>query len=382
MEYTTGQQLKRALMEGRPSRMKSASDYTGIPIPVCGEYANHTYGDTRTPWLSEGTEEESLHDEIVAFILYMTPTQSEIKMRQDLVARFSKLITTLKPGAKVQPIGSYVTGLFLPTSDIDLVLTPPPRHFGSAKLFLMTLESEIYSTRFASNIKAVLQASVPLLKITDAVTGIEIDLTIDQDGHGFRATQLMKTWIEDLDEEGILSALVLVMKQFLGMRKLATTYTGGVNSYLLVWLVVSWMKLEYPKEEDLMNANGIINLGAILISFLKFYGQYFDYTTTVINLQPTPFYGRKTYVFSRYGPIHQYLLSLKDPANESIDLGQKAYAIKHVQSSFREAVKDLQVGMRIGYAGLGEGGVLGQLLGGDYNTFLTKRAIAVMSMEE
>lgn len=308
----------------------------------------------------------------------MTPTPSEVKMRQDLVSRFSKLITTLQPGARVRPIGSYVTGLYLPTSDIDLVLTPPPRHFGNPKLFLMTLESSIFSTRFASNIKAVLAASVPLLKITDAVTGIEIDLTIDEDGHGVRATQMMQTWIETLDGESIVTALTFVMKQFLAMRKLGTTYTGGINSYLLVWMVVAWIELEYPKGLDCLTDT--LDLGAILISFLKFYGQYFDYTTAVINLLPSPSYGRKTQVFSRY-PVQQYLFSLKDPANTSIDLGQKAYAIKHIQSTFREAVRELQVVMRAGYTGLGEGRVLGTLLGGNYDNFKSKRAIAVMSVE-
>lgn len=59
MDNTMGEMLKRSLIAGSPSRMKSASDYTGMPIPVCGEYAHPTSGDTRPPWLSEGTKPET-----------------------------------------------------------------------------------------------------------------------------------------------------------------------------------------------------------------------------------------------------------------------------------------------------------------------------------
>ena len=54
----------------------------------------------------------------------MEPTSQEVRMRKDLVQRFTKLITSFNMNASIRPVGSYVTGLYLPTSDIDMVITP------------------------------------------------------------------------------------------------------------------------------------------------------------------------------------------------------------------------------------------------------------------
>ena len=320
-------------------------------------------------------------------------------MRKDLVQRFTKLITSFKMNAAVQPVGSYVTGLYLPTSDIDMVITFSPLGGYSGRLY--TLIGKLRNSGFASRIEDVLHASVPLIRITDKITGIQIDLTA-ADAHAVKATEAVQKW---LHHSSPAKPLLFVVKMFLSIRRCGTTYTGGINSYALFWMVVAWVKLEMPKKNQVKsfsdydslttalgglsmskentatsssNSEGV-DLGELLIKFLKFYGENFDYERNAIRIAPTPSYHTKTYGYSRYPITQRYLLSIYDPANASIDMGSKAYGIKHIQASFKSAYKRLADLESIRKSGgwVGEAGILGSVLGGDYTKFVEKRRLAV-----
>lgn len=337
----------------------------------------------------------------------MEPTSQEVKMRSDLVRRFTKLIASFNMEASIEPVGSYVTGLYLPISDIDMVLTFRP---GLASSFdgyssssrLSALIGKIRDSGFASKVVDVLQASVPLIRITDKITGIEIDLTA-ADTHAIRATEAVQIWLQ---RSSLTKPLLFVLKMFLSIRRCGTTYTGGINSYTLFWMVVAWVELEMPKTRRVASsANDLssltaafggvsmlkhnvaissssskgADLGELLIQFLKFYAEEFDYYTKAIDIAPTPAYCTKTYGYSRYPITQRYLLSIYDPASACIDMGSKAYGIKHIRESFKSAYQslaDMEAKRKSGQW-VGEIGVLGKILGGDYTTFLEKRDLAV-----
>lgn len=52
----------------------------------------------------------------------MSPTEAEDQIRAEVVTRIEKIIISKWAEAKVEIFGSYRTGLYLPTSDIDLVV--------------------------------------------------------------------------------------------------------------------------------------------------------------------------------------------------------------------------------------------------------------------
>lgn len=52
----------------------------------------------------------------------MSPTELEHQVRGDVVQRIKRIIISKWPEAQVEIFGSYRTGLYLPTSDIDLVV--------------------------------------------------------------------------------------------------------------------------------------------------------------------------------------------------------------------------------------------------------------------
>lgn len=54
--------------------------------------------------------------------MYMSPTETEHLVRSTVVNRIRGAIMALWPQARVEVFGSFRTGLYLPTSDIDLVV--------------------------------------------------------------------------------------------------------------------------------------------------------------------------------------------------------------------------------------------------------------------
>ncbi|KAF8817658.1 Nucleotidyltransferase [Phlegmacium glaucopus] len=400
MSNYLGMTLKTNMMEGRPTRSKSGGDYPGMPIPPCGDYDIKKASKVpRPPWLPAIVEGKamSLDEEIRIFMRYMEPTAQEVRMRKGLVRRFTKLIASFNINASVQPVGSYVTGLYLPTSDIDMVLTfqlglaSSLSYNYSSSSRLLVLLGKIRDSGFASKVVDVLNASVPLIRITDKITGIEIDLTA-ADTHAVRATEAVQKWLQ---HSSLVKPLLFVVKMFLSIRRCGTTYTGGINSYALFWMVVAWVKLEMPKQKrvassanDLSSVTAAFgglsmskqnvatsssssegeDLGELLIKFLKFYAEEFDCYTNAIRIEPTPAYHTKSYGYSRYPITQRYLLSIYDPADAFVDMGSKAYGITHIQASFKSAYQtlaDVEAKRKSGKR-VGEAGVLGMILGGDY----------------
>jgi non-canonical poly(A) RNA polymerase PAPD5/7 len=118
-----------------------------------------------------------------------------------------------------------------------------------------------------------------------------------------------------------------------------------------------------------------MNLGSALRGFLRFYGQEFDYANTSIQFTSSSVrYAVKTWSYSS----PSYLLSITDPADSSVNMGSKAYGMKHVQETFRDAYATL-VALVDGTATRDQRtkarveGILGCWLGGEYSQFDRER---------
>lgn len=385
-------------MEGKPSRMQDCRDYIGLVIPPCGDWAVSPGNPVSSPpWEIERMEDKSLMErlsaEIESFIKYIGLTHEETFARTDVVDRFKALIERLCPGTSLEPFSSSVTGLAFPGSDIDIAVTFPPTGYSflkltSARINLAELAEKLATTGYASHTESILHASTPLLRITEAKTRVQLDLTAS-DNHGVTSTKMLQGWLEG--EDGVLTKkLVKVLKLFLAIRCLGTTYTGGINSYLLTLLIIVWVRLKMPKvarssspKHEAGQGDGTcpVNTGVALKEFLKFYGEEYNYTTNSIRFSPsTGFHYVAKPPSSRFA-TKNFLLSISDPADTSIDLGAKAYAIKHVQATFRQAYQtlvDLEI-QRERDADPGKWrqmeaqGVLGYILGGDYSQLVKKR---------
>lgn len=83
------------------------------------------------------------------------------------------------------------------------------------------------------------RTQVPIVKYLDAEAGCQVDICFNQT-NGPRNSSVVKAFLNDYWE---LRPLVLVLKYFLLQRDLNETYTGGIGSYALVLLVISFLQV-------------------------------------------------------------------------------------------------------------------------------------------
>jgi predicted nucleotidyltransferase len=67
-----------------------------------------------------------LHEEVLDFAQFMSPTLSEQEYADEALTRITQAIQQLYPDARVEVFGSRANGLVLPTSDWDVVLFNVP----------------------------------------------------------------------------------------------------------------------------------------------------------------------------------------------------------------------------------------------------------------
>lgn len=324
--------LWRGLTDGHPNKRKrdnkastfgynSSLLHTGNDCNIGG-----LGGYTGIPWKVRNYSDGiiGLHEEITDFYRYISPRPEEEKMRLEVVDRIKGVIHDLWPSAEVQVFGSFSTGLYLPTSDIDLVV------FGKwDTLPLWTLEEALRKRNVAdeNSIKVLDKATVPIIKLTDSFTEVKVDISFNVKS-GVKAACLIKEFKEKYP---VLPYLVLVLKQFLLQRDLNEVFTGGIGSYSLFLMAVSFLQLHY--REDVCSPN--INIGVLLIEFFELYGRNFNYLKTGIRIKDGGCYVAKDEVqknmMDGYRPS---MLYIEDPLQPDNDVGRSSYGAMQVKQAF------------------------------------------------
>lgn len=265
-----------------------------------------------------------LHEEIEDFFAYMCPSHEEHVLRLKVVKRIENVIYDLWPESKVEVFGSFRTGLYLPTSDIDLVV------IGMwTNLPLRTLERALLDQNIAepSSIKVLDKASVPIVKLTDKESEIKVDISFNMN-NGVKSAELINSFKRQYP---VLEKLVMVLKQFLLQRDLNEVFTGGISSYSLILMTISFLQLHPRKDIHCPNTN----LGVLLIEFLELYGRKFNYVKTGIRVKDGGTYISKEEIQRDMIDGHRpSLLCIEDPLTPGNDIGRSSYGALYVKNAF------------------------------------------------
>lgn len=312
-----------------------------------------------------------LHNEIVDFCTLMQPKPQELQQREALVARFRTLVHSCFGGTcQVTVFGSQATGLLLPTSDIDIVVdlkeleveveikddnkqerggfAQEQRDMENwnvndsalSKSPLQRLAAAIREQWFdeLEYLEVIENTRVPLVKLT-TTAGLSIDVCFNQE-NGPKAAQLMKTYLQAMPP---LRPLTFVLKYFLASRGLNEPYSGGIGSYLLQLMIVSFLQ---HRERDSYNNDrpSVYNLGCLLVEFLELYGMDMNYITTGISVRHDGFYFPKGAMDRKdiyYNPARPFTLAMENPLDPSMDVGKASFRISIVQRAMDVAFKVL-----------------------------------------
>lgn len=239
-----------------------------------------------------------LHKEIIDFYEYARPRDFEQRIRDNLVENLRKAMK--RDGrnfasAEVLPFGSFMSGLYLPTADMDIVVCSasymrggPPTYLGG-KSWLYKFSKFLTTQHVADpgSIEVIAGARIPLVKFVDKLTGLKVDISFENLG-GVRAVDTFQAWKKQYPAMPILVTLI---KHFLLMRGLNEPVNGGIGGFSVICLVVSMLQLMPQVQSRSMIPEH--NLGEMLLEFLELYGRQFQFEVNAISLTRPVGYMRK-----------------------------------------------------------------------------------------
>ncbi|GFR42624.1 hypothetical protein Agub_g3555, partial [Astrephomene gubernaculifera] len=356
----------------------------------------------RPYWMSYVSRIESpllrLHQELVELCELVQPTPDEAEARRASVAAVSEVVNSIWPNARCEIFGSYATGLYVPTSDVDLVILDSG--CSNVQAGLKALAAALTKRNVGRAIQVIGKARVPIVKFETVEYGnLAFDVSFDV-ANGPQAAQLVS---EMTAAWPMMRPLILCLKLFLQQRELNEVYTGGIGSYALITLVAAFLQLhasrrpsrgaaadrdmdgeaeeggggkrrkrEQPQQDKQQqqqqpvhgtagaaasgSESGAVEpgLGALLVDFFRFYGRVINMPEVGISCAGGGQFFRKTDKDSPPGGQagggsysgwlncdRPFLLAVEDPKDPDNDVCRSSFNIMRVKTAFEFAYQML-----------------------------------------
>lgn len=267
-----------------------------------------------------------LCEEVRTYADWISPSAEEHATRTMVIALLQRALCSQWPDAKVYSFGSQDTRLYLPQGDIDLVVLSKAMDKQSRETTLREMAACLRAHKLATDIQVIGRAKVPIIKFVCPLGHFHIDISINQ-ANGLQTAHFINRW---LVRQPAIRPLVMVVKQFLQQRALSEVFTGGLGSYSVTLLVLSFLQVHPKLQRAEMSA--MRNLGTLLMEFLELYGKNFGYDECTISVR-----GRGGYVSKRqrgfYDVRKPFMLSIEDPHDPDGDVSKGSFAILSVRSA-------------------------------------------------
>ncbi|CAI9088653.1 OLC1v1023049C1 [Oldenlandia corymbosa var. corymbosa] len=314
---------------------KDVSD-TPVPSPSVSSFVTPVKQQERTlegSWFRSNCRFRSpmlqLHKEILDFCDFLSPTPEEQASRNQAIDAVVGVIKVIWPKCKAEVFGSFRTGLYLPTSDIDIVILES--HINRPQLGLQALARALTREGIAKKIQVIAKARVPIIKFVEKKSGISFDISFDVD-NGPKAAEFIQAAVTKWPP---LRPLCLILKIFLQQRELNEVYTGGIGSYALLTMLIAMLQNYYHRGTSPEH-----NLGVLLVQFFDLYGRKLNTSTVGVSCSGEGTFflkSRKGFVVNGKG----MLISIQDPQAPENDIGKSSFNYFQVRSAFSMAFTTL-----------------------------------------
>ncbi|KAF9696349.1 hypothetical protein EKO04_005643 [Ascochyta lentis] len=334
----------------------TAQDYQGVTVqPI------HLRGDvkeSKLPWVPSNREriksaQTRLELEIQAFHEYVRPNRAESIARKHIIEQVRLHVQSILPEYVLEVFGSERTGVAFAGSDIDLRLVPKDVMSNAAQAKLPPTPEDrtrrrkdlgrlyrglIYKHKYDYLLPTLRWARYPLITMQDRTSGLDIQLVLSND------TSVSREWMQRyMNEYSYLPQLYSVVKATMDVRGLSDVFRGGIGSYSLFMMIVASLK---HKPHPRNNAEGA------LIFFLRFWST-FKAEEHGVSIEPPEFFDKSEQVVmhakamshieeGKTRSLPTWMLTLRDPADDTNDLGRKTIAWKHVRATFQNLAEKLQ----------------------------------------
>ena len=199
----------------------------------------------------------------------------------DILKELQLVVDEVNPNYKVNLYGSYCTGLCLPWSDIDTVISHDPAH--GEEFFLNKLYIKLTAKPWVQTHKFIENTNVPIIKlVSNDKFNFHIDISVENDKHfGLKTVELVKSYMKTYP---VLEPIILALKTLLANGNLNNPYTGGLSSYGLILMVVSFIQSKIENQK--YNSESPTILGETFLNILGYYGILFDFNKFIIITYP------------------------------------------------------------------------------------------------
>ena len=174
------------------------------------------------------------------------------------------------------------------------------------------------------SINVIRSAKVPLIKLVEKSTNLNFDLSFNKlDG-----VNQLKAVQKALDYFPEMKHMLMILKCFLKQRDLNETYTGGIGSFLLFCLILTYLRevrreyMENGLEEEVSK----LLLSEHLLKFLDFYANF-----DIANKQIIIAEGGA--IVDKYAK--EPTLSVISPQDATHDIGGPCFKAKEVFGLFK-----------------------------------------------
>ncbi|KAF1848555.1 uncharacterized protein K460DRAFT_375402 [Cucurbitaria berberidis CBS 394.84] len=347
------------LLASARAAFELSSDYEGIVVqPMASRKA---IKESSLPWCLKDEERtmsgiDRLAIEIERFYEFARPTRYENVARKHVIKQVQSHVRQFLPDHVLEVFGSERTGIPLAMSDIDFRLIWRSRVTDPAQAKLPPTRSErseamkdlreLYWTNLRRH-KAYLlpklrYARYPLISMQDRQSGLDVQIVLSND------TSISRVIMHDyMEQYPYLRPVYYVVKTMFDVRGLSDVFRGGFGSYSLFMMIVASVRHKPNPRNDTAGA---------LINFLSFWRD-FDTRKQGISIEPPEFFDKDSDLFitdevkskikaGTVNDLPSYMLSLRDPADETNNLGRRGIAIKHVQATFSLLLRRLRADMK------------------------------------
>jgi non-canonical poly(A) RNA polymerase PAPD5/7 len=224
------------------------------------------------------------------------------------------------------------------------------------KSLLNNLYEHIKLKSWVKEYKFLANASTPIIKLTctEQYNSMSIDISVKDKTHfGLKCVELVKDLISKYES---LKPLTLAIKNVLKRANLNDPYTGGISSYGLILMIVSFLQFQKNIGIDIsINEN---NLGKLFFDFVEYYGLKFESKKYVISVNVnSEFQSNNNFGMNFNYPINgNNDLIIIDPLNNDNNVAKSCFQFFNIKMSFIICLIALKEDCECGchYNGLGE----------------------------
>ena len=257
--------------------------------------------------------------------------------------------------------GSYFTNLSIEGSDIDILVYYKPNNpnfiFLQDILDLLNKHEKEFDL-----ILPILSASVPLIKLqiniineidsnliqfspyfeNKDISHLKIDLTFTSDELEFKKPQQIVLYTNKfINKYNNIKPLLLVLKRYFRIMKMNKSFTGGLSSFSLFLLILSFFKNGTSNINNMLLDISSFSLGKLLYCILEKYS-FFDYKNYGINVEGPEFYyllennildGINNTKFNNYN----YEINILDPFTK-LNVAKSSFQVDEIKNTFNKAL--------------------------------------------